>query len=148
MSVKAKVNWRLDKVKATLKDANEEVLKKFAYRIVQRTQENIRDNDQIDTGFMVNSIYPIWKDGSDYASVRAQASSHRTGMKSGRSAGDEERMAPEARLEEKASAAVVVGANYAIYQESRLPFLWPAAERSAAEFGGTAERIYKENIHD
>ena len=144
---KAKVNLRIREVKATIKNANDEVLKQFAYRITERTQMNIRENDQIDTGFMVNAIYPIWEDGSEYAQAKLQASGHRTSSKTGRTV-DRDRMAPEARLKSGASAAVVVGANYAIYQEQRMPFLWPAAEESAREFGGTAQRIYEEKVHD
>jgi hypothetical protein len=53
-------------------------------------------------------------------------------------------MAPEPGLPDDAAAGVVVGANYAIYQEAANPFLYPAAERAAREFDGEAERIFRE----
>ena len=126
----------LDHVEVVLEEATGEVLKQLAYRIVERTQGNIRSNDQIDTGFMVNSVYPVWQDGSGFGSAQAQA----------RAMADREMI--DEQLEDGASAAVVVGANYAIYQESANPFLYPAAQAAAAEFGAEAEQIYKGKLPD
>lgn len=145
--VKAETHLNLDHVKATVKSATEEVLKQFAFRVVERAQINIRINDQIDTGFMVNSLYAIWGDGSDYDEAKASADPLKESRKTGRLV-NEERMAPEASLRPGAQAAVVAGANYAIYQEARNEFLWPAAEATAGEFGGRAEKVYKEKVHD
>ncbi len=134
----------LDHVKAAVEGATEEVLKKLAFRIVERTQLNIRENDQIDTGFMVNSVYPVWKEGSGYEGAANEAEAHNV-----RKTGEVVkgiRMAPEEQLPEDAAAGVVVGANYAIYQEVLNAFLYPAAEAAAAEFGGLAEQIYREEL--
>ena len=145
--MKAKTDLRLDHVRAKVDGATEEVLKQFAFRVIERAQANIRRNDQIDTGFMVNSLYAIWGDDSDYDQARATAEPLKTGHKSGREV-TAERMAPEAHLRSDAQAAVVVGANYAIYQEASNEFLWPAAEATANEFGGRAEKIYKQKVRD
>ena len=145
--MRAKTKLDLDKIRATVGEASEEVLKQFAFRVIERAQANIRQNDQIDTGFMVNSLYAIWGDGSDYDAVKAAADPLKTGHKSGREV-NEERMAQEASLKTGAQAAVVVGANYAIYQEARNEFLWPAAEATAGEFDGQAEKVYKKEVHD
>jgi hypothetical protein len=139
------VKLYLDHVKVTVEKATDEVLKALAFRIVERAQLNIRANDQIDTGFMVNSVYPVWKGASGYDAARGAAESQTTSSKTGRHIDHSGDMAPEERLGD-ADAAVVVGANYAIYQEAAQPFLWPAGERAAAEFGGEAERIYKEKL--
>jgi hypothetical protein len=137
------VKFYIDHVKVTVDKATDEVLKMLAYRIVEGTQLNIRSNDQIDTGFLINSVYPIWKDGSGYADAKAEAEQRTTG-KDGRHVDHSDDMAPEPSLPGDASAGVVVGANYAIYNEVRIPFLYPAAQAAAAEFGGEAEQIYRE----
>lgn len=141
------LKWYRDHVKVTLQDATEAVLKALAYRITERTQLNIRDNDQIDTGFMVNSIYPVWKEGSEYNQARNEAEQHTTD-RDGRTVDHSGDMAPEVGLESGAGAAVVVGANYAIYQEARQEFLYPAAQAAALEFGAEAEQVYRQVLPD
>jgi len=141
------VKLKLDHVQVVVEETTEEVLKKLAFRIVEMAQLNIRDNDQIDTGFMVNSIYPVWQDGSGYGEAKSAAEGMTTG-KDGRRVDHTQDMAPEAQLPGDAAAGVVVGANYAIYQEAANPFLYPAAEKAAAEFGGEAEKVYQETLPD
>jgi hypothetical protein len=137
----------LDHVKVILNEATEETLLKLAYRIVERAQMNIRDNNQIDTGFMVNSIYPIWRDGSGYENARNKAEQQNTDRE-GHFVDHQNDMAPEIDLPQDAAAAVVVAAIYAIYQEARMPFLYPAAEGAAnePEFRGVVEKIFKEYL--
>jgi len=141
------VKFYLDHVQVVVEEATEKVLKELAFRIQERAQANIRDNDQVDTGFMVNSIYPVWKDGSGYNEAQAQAEKMTTDRK-GRSVDHAGDMAAEENLPSDAAAGVVVGASYAIYQEAVMPFLYPAAEAAAAEFGAQAERIYREVLPD
>jgi hypothetical protein len=142
----AEVKLYLDHVLVVVKEATEEVLKALAFRITERAQLNIRSNDQVDTGFMVNSIYPVWKDGSDYGQAKASAESHTHSSKTGREVDHSGDMAPPEILPASASAAVVVGANYAIYQENINPFFYPAAQRAAAEFDAEATAIYRERM--
>lgn len=140
------VDFYIDHVKVVLEGATMEALKALAYRIVERAQLNIRDNDQIDTGFMVNSIYPVWKDGSDYDRAQAAAGQKTRSARTGKQVSHEQDFAPEPGMPEDADAGVVVGASYAIYQEVLKPFLYPAAEKAAAEFGATAEEIYRQAL--
>lgn len=143
------VKMYLDHVLVEVEKATDEALKQLVYDVVRRAQDHIRSNDQIDTGFLVNSIYPIWKDGSGYDAAKSEAESHTTG-KGGRHVDHSDDMAPEARLPDDAQAGVVVGAVYAIFQEAANPFLYPAAEEAANDFeyGGKAERIYREVLPD
>ena len=147
MAGNADIRWYRDHVEVVVEDATEEVIKKLAMRITERAQLNIRSNDQIDTGFMVNSVYPIWRGGSDYHAARLEAEQHSTG-KDGRHVDHSGDMAPEARLRSDAMGGVVVGANYAIYQEARNAFLYPAGEAAAREFGGEATQIYRQAMPD
>ena len=144
MSEDVEVKLYLDHVRVEVEKATIEVLKALGFRIVERAQLNIRSNDQIDTGFMVNSIYPIWVDGSGYSKAAGQAAEQTHSKKTGREVDHTNDMAPEEQLPSDAAAGVVVGAVYAIYQEALNPFLYPAAEQSASEFGGIAEKIYRE----
>src|SRR4030067_217313 len=98
------IRMYLDHVKVTVEEATDEVLKALAYRIVEGAQLQIRENDQIDTGFMVNSVYPIWKDGSGYEAAASEAASHNV-RKSGEVVGGI-RMAPEPGLPDDAAAGV------------------------------------------
>lgn len=137
------VRWYLDHVKVLVNEATEDVLAALGMRIVEGTQLQIRENNQIDTGFMVNSVYLVTTADSGYPQALSAAMQQTTDQE-GRTVDHENDMAPEQPLAEGAAAGVVVGAGYAIYQEARLPFLYPAAERAAREFGGEAERVYKE----
>ena len=140
------VDLYLDHVKVVVNEATMEVLKALAFRIAGRAQVNIRTNNQIDTGFMVNSIYPIWSNGSNFREALEAAAAQTTSSKTGRSVDHSEDMSEEPTKPTKDAAGVVVGANYAIYQESIQPFLYPAAEAAAQEFGGEASKIYKEEL--
>ena len=126
----------IDHVMVAVEEATEEVLKRLAFRIVERAQLNIRNNVQIDTGFMVNSGYPIWKGGSGFSAAESAALAQA------------EKEIIEEQLAEDAAAGVVWGANYSIYQEALKPFLWPAAVSAASEFGGEAEQVFKEMVKD
>jgi hypothetical protein len=141
----ADVNLRLDHVRVLLEKSTDEVLKQLAFRIVERAQLNIRENDQIDTGFMVNSAYAVWKGGSGFSSAEAQAESQARSSGKGHG-GRSDRSVIHEELPADADAAVVIGANYAIFQEILKPFLYPAAEAAANEFQGTAEKIYRETL--
>ena len=142
------IELHLDHVKIELEKATDEVLKQLSLRVVERTQLNIRQNDQIDTGFMVNSIYPIFEGGDGYIEAKNQATARTHSSKTGRRVDQSGKMAPRQSLPQDASAGVVVGANYTIYQEAANPFLYPAAQAAAREFGGEAEAIYKEVLPD
>jgi hypothetical protein len=139
------VKLYLDEVLIKVEKATEEALKILALRVVERAQMNIRTNNQIDTGFMVNSIYAIWKGGSGYEAARGQAMSQTRG-KDGRKVDHSGDMAPGRSLPDDAAAGVVVGANYAIFQELADPFLYPAAQATAEEFKAELEAIFKERM--
>lgn len=126
----------LDKVKVTINHATQKVLNAVAFQIEGLAKINIQQNGQIQTGFMLNSVYAVTPQASGFAQARAAAGALRPGVQLGEPPTIEE------------GAAVVVGASYAIYQEVKKPFLFPAAETAAQQAGGTAEQIYKEVVRD
>ena len=118
------VKWYLDHVEVEVDKATEEVVKQLAFRIVERARLNIRSNDQVDTGFLINSIYAIWKAGSGYGDAAAAAAGHTLSSKGGGNVDHSKDMAPVEQLPADASAGVVVGAVYAIFQEVINAFLY------------------------
>ena len=83
---------------------------------------NITANDQIDTGFMLNSVYSVLPDGDSYTEAVTKARS--------RASRD---MAPKASLD-GADGAVACGAEYAMSQELRKAFLLPAVDQASDDF--------------
>jgi hypothetical protein len=147
MSGEVQVKLYLEHVKVVVDDATAEVLGKLAFAIEREAKLNIRNNDQIDTGFMVNSVYAVTGAASSYSAAKASAQSQ-TRDRGGHQVDHSGDMAPEQGLPADADAAVVIGANYAIYQEAAKPFLYPAAQKAAAQFGGQATAIYKQVLPD
>ena len=135
----SKVTTYLKEIKVTAKGATARALQALALQIEAQTKVNITENDQVDTGFMLNSVYTIFEGGSTYGQTDA------SGPRLDRMAEIvERRIAPEAGLEEGALAAVCVGAEYAVFQEARHSFLQRAAESVASQAGAICEPVFAE----
>lgn len=136
MGAKSKVNWYGEKVRLHFEEITRRGLEAVAAEIAGRAMINITDNNQVDTGFMRNSVYFATEEGSSYNET------DKDGLHLNRLGELVEReMAPEAPLPEEYAALVCVGANYAIFQEMDNPFLYPALEQVAAEAGGIIEAV-------
>ena len=125
---------------ATMDDATVEAARALAYRILEHAQANIRKNDQIDTGFMVNSGYVIWPDGSDYDAAKG-AAENQTTDKDGKPVDHTGDMAEVFQLPADASAGVVFGAIYSVYQENINPFLYPAGQDEGGNWVDTGKVV-------
>jgi len=141
--MEAKVNFYTQKVRLAINRATEHSLEAIAHRIVSRAQENITANDQIDTGFMRASVYMMSKNESGYDKCDPSGEYPNTGGQTVR-----RKLAPELSLPGGVGALVAAGAEYAIYQEMRKPFLYKAAEQTAREVGGIIEITARKEIHD
>lgn len=107
-----------------LGEAIAEVLLAVGYQVEGQTKVNITDNGQVDTGFMLNSVYTTGNNGSTYGAAERQAGAR----------DPDGEMAPE--VDAGDGVAVAVGAEYAIHQEEKNSFLYRAAEQVA---GSVAE---------
>jgi hypothetical protein len=136
MAPDSEVNFREEEIRLQMGDVSAEILAALALQIEAQAKVNIQANGQIDTGFMLNSVYTVTDDGSSYNDARGAAESQNE-------AGG---MAPEVALADGASAAVAVGAEYAIYQEEKQSFLYAAAVQVGQSSGATIERVAKEQI--
>ena len=116
------VNWYKQEFEAAIGDTEAEVLDKAALQCLGHARVNIRNNGQIDTGFMVNSGYVLSAQSDSYGSVPSAGSGGR---------------APAPRADRGEDEAVVAfAAEYAIYQELRRSFLYRALTQTTREFGG------------
>lgn len=143
MAKNGKVDWYGDEVALVLENATKRGLEALAAVIDGDTKINIVENDQVDTGFMVNSVYHAGESNSTYAEAS------KTGDYANRE-GDmvARELAPEAPLPASAGALICVGARYAIYQEMQQPFLYPALLSGAQKSGGVIEATAKaEGLH-
>lgn len=126
-----KVDWYGDEVLVKLGKAMEGMLDQAALLIEAQTKININSNGQVDTGFMQNSVYVVTPRTDSYGAAQASGTYH--SRAEGRNV--EREIAPKVSAGED-EAAIVVGAGYAIYQEERIPFLYPAVEQVAGQMQG------------
>ena len=134
MGKKAKVTMYLDHVEMRVENATEEALHAIALEVEGHAKVNIVANDQVDTGFMLNSVYVESQKGSTYGNTWP---------------GDESTKAPKHRIPKKyASTAIIVAAVYSIYQEVLQPFLRPAGSEVMNRVKGIMEPIYRTKIRD
>lgn len=136
VSKNGKVDWYTEEVTAHFKGVTRKALSAVAARIEGQTKINIVGNDQVDTGFMLNTVYHVGAGGSTYN----QASGYYTNQEGQQV---KRQMAPQAALPLNAEALVAVGANYAIFQELQDPFLYKALTQVASEAGGIIEASAK-----
>jgi len=110
-------------------------LAEVALEIQGQAVLNIRSNNQIDTGFMMNSGYVLANNGTDtYSHLQTH------GVYSGKSGDSQWReLADRADLPDGVEALVAFGANYAIYQEAAKPFLFKAANQVSGKVDGKFE---------
>ena len=128
------VNWYGDQVRLVIAQASQAVLEQAAFTIEGAAKENIVANDQVDTGFMLNSAYTVLPGRSTYAAAKAAAEAQNP----------DATMAPEQSLPDGAGAAVSIGAAYAAYQEVQRPYLYPAVETAQRAVGGIVETVARD----
>ena len=144
MAKQAKVNTYLKHVMVRVEGATDATLHAIALQIEGTAKRNIVANNQIDTGFMANSVYVETQQGSTFGQTWQDGSykGKKGGMK-------EVEKAPRLQLPNLFSAsAVVVGASYAIYQEMKKSFLRTAGQEVAGQVKGIAEPVYGRKMRD
>lgn len=109
------VKWRADKLLLVISEGLDLSLDAIAAEGAGRTKQNIVANGQVDTGFMLNSVYSAGPVSSDFTG----------GLKS-----EEERSVGQHE------AVFGASAEYALINEINKPFVWPAAESLVAEVPG------------
>lgn len=114
----ANVKWYGDNVLAQVKVASQKMADEAALAIEGQTTVNIRNNGQVDTSFMLHSVYSVTSGGSSYApDSHSKRKDRRTAAAQQPGAG---------------GAVVGVAAEYALWQELEQSFLFRAAEDVAS----------------
>ena len=128
MSKSGVTEWYGEDLVRLVEDATQEALAAVALQIEGLAKRNIVGNNQVDTGFMVNSVYAITEDGSvdTYSGAKSSASSRR---------GRSDLMHSKAKVSSSDGpySAVAVGARYAVYQEKAKAFLEPALDEGISQ---------------
>ena len=122
------VKWYGDEILLKLREkATPEMIAKAAFLIEAQAKVNVTNNGQVDTGFMRSSIYANTPLGNTYE--------------------HDERANP--MVEPPSGAGLVaVAAEYGIFQEARIPFLYPAAETVAEQVTAEIVSIGREALND
>lgn len=124
------VKWYGDEVRLKIKNATAKMVTEAAFLIEGQTKVNIRNNGQVDTSFMMNTVYAI---GPENAHTAVDKSGKYYSSAEQRQV---ERRAAPLQAPPEDGGIVGVAAEYAIYQEARIPFLYPAVETVAAIMAG------------
>lgn len=127
------VNWNGKQVKVQIAQALAETLEKAAFAIEGEAKINIRNDDLIDTGFMVNSVYAAGEGSNSYSNNSGTFTD-----KQGESV--TRKSAPQVNPP-AAGAVVAIGAEYAIYLEEDHHMLYRAAQSVAGKMGGIVKPI-------
>lgn len=134
------VNWYEDELMLVLENATRKGLAALAARVDGLAKINIVENDQVDTGFMLNTVYHVAEGVSTYAATAESGEyTGKTGV------GRFVDKAPEAKLPDEYEALVAVGADYAIFQEQQNSFLFKALLQASQEAGGIIQAAAKES---
>lgn len=138
------------RIRKGYESAVQQAMRETVLQIEQDAKLNVVDNDSVDTGALLNSIYSTTPDKSGYGNAEASASmaAAMPGAHSGKP--HEFTMMPEVPVGPM-EAAVAVGAEYGVYVEfgtvfiPPAPFFGPADERGIASFEEkTVEMINRE----
>lgn len=143
---KAKIRFYTDDILALIRKANAQVARNLAEAVAEEARKNVSRNDQVDTGFMRKAIYVKTRNYSGYEEAKLAAEAFTYSRRRNRRVLPKTQFAPEAELGDSA-AAVGCAADYALVQELKDPFLYPALEtvaRNDAE--AICQRVYREVI--
>lgn len=115
------VTWNGEALLLMIQEGLNLSLDQIAAEGAGRTKQNIVRNGQVDTGFMLNSVYSVGPNSNTFSGGQKSEAA--------RSAGEGE-------------ALFGASAEYALINELRKPFVYPAAESLAKDVPG----IMKQNI--
>lgn len=127
------VKWYQSEVTLKLENATAEALEAAAFDIMGLAKQNIVSNDQVDTGFMVNSVYAKGPGETNYRDAVAAHAFN-----------PDADFFPEAALSGELEAVVAVAAEYGIWQEWMKPYLYPALVKGAKNVGANLVEKTKE----
>jgi hypothetical protein len=143
-----------DKIADALPKVLGQVVRKTAFDAQANIQGFIRANGQIDTGFMINSVYTVTSEGSTYGTGKSTVRySTKTGLatkatrKNVYKATQQELLPEIVEASDETTAWVAVAASYAIFNNYGTryipgkPFFEPGIEKTRPEFEAALSAI-------
>lgn len=115
------LSWARRQVLDYAQALTDRVVTEYAFLVEGQAKINVRENGQIDTGFMMNSIYTV--SPGVYTYRRAWPTGVYISRRTGRAA---RRIMPTPMAAPPHRALVAVGAEYGLQQEIRNSFLYRA----------------------
>ena len=122
----SEVNWYANDVLLVVDEATDDLLTRLAFQ----GEGYAKIDAPVDTGFMRNAIYGFGPSGSHRAEVQGAE---------GQEMADPPKLGP-------GEAAIHGAANYTIYQEERVGFLYKALEQLKRIAGGVIREVGKEHF--
>jgi hypothetical protein len=124
-----KIKWYGPTAKKEVDILTGKILGVVADAVLAQAQDNIEQNDQVDTGFMLDSGYVIAPYANTHGNRRPDGTytSSKTGYNVARSA------EPQPPSRDRKAAVVGFSADYTIYPELSRSFLWRALGEIDAE---------------
>ena len=138
----AKVVFYKAEVLDAVHEVSELALKEIAEAAQAEAQDSIRRNDQVDAGFLLNSIYALWPGGDSYN--QTWPSGTYRGKKSGREQRRER--APQVSLPANVVVGLASAAVYAIYVETRQSFLYTAVLQMRSQVDRIVSQVGRQVI--
>lgn len=129
------IDWYKERVVVDAGNQAYRELVALAHEIEGQAKINVRENDQIDTGFMLNSIHVVTRDRAGWDLASRLVRSRDWSEKRQRYVDHSGDMANDPPLPDRDSVGVVASAIYSIYQEMRRSFLYAAACSVASAHG-------------
>jgi hypothetical protein len=111
------INWYEEEVRLIVQDASDAILTALAFQGEAYAKVHVQENGQIDTGFMLNSIYGFGPEGDRRAAALGEALAKAV-----------KDFAPPIKPEDERGGGIHAAAEYAIYQEMKNSFLYRALE--------------------
>lgn len=124
----SKVNWYADDVLLVVDQATDDLLTRLAFQ----GEGYAKVNAPVDTGFMRNAIYGLGPGGSHRAEVQGAE---------GQELADPPKLEP-------GEAAIHGAAEYTIYQEEKVGFMYKALEQLKRIAPGVIREVGKEHLGD
>jgi len=128
--MKSKVNWYEKDMLLVVDKATDEILTKLAFQV----EGEAKVRAPVDTGFMRNAIYALTPLANNRRRAEAEAG-----------AAAERDLAPEPKLDAH-TAAVHAAAEYTIYQEEKVGFLYQALEKAQRLAGGVIQEVGRKHF--
>ncbi len=131
------------RIKKVVAAASDDLLTRLALQVAGQTKANIVANDQVDTGFMLNTVYTLTPDGKSTYGETWESGNY-LGRKTGEMEARDKVFEPAAPEENE--ALIGVAADYAVFQEIENSFLFRALEQVLGQAAEAVREVGRKHL--